>query len=70
LPETQNQVFEDAVRTGEQLEVEDVRALIALHGRSALLLDLFIARLQHFLPGRSQTMKTMERAACAAMASY
>ena len=43
---SQTQVFENAVRTGEQLQVEQVRALIALHGRSALLRDLFLGRLQ------------------------
>jgi hypothetical protein len=52
------------------LEVEHVRALIALHGRSTFLRDLFLARLQHFLPGREQSMMVVERAAYNAMASY
>lgn len=67
---SETQVFEEAVRAGKQIEVEDVRALISLHGRSALLRDLFVARLQHFLPGRQQTMMVMERAAYRAMALY
>ena len=67
---SQTQVYENAVRAGKQLEVEHVRALIALHGRSALLRDLFVARLQHFLPGRQQSMMVVEGAAYHAMASY
>jgi hypothetical protein len=67
---SQTQIFENAVRTGKQLEVEHVRALIALHGRSALLRDLFVARLQHFLPGGPQSMMMVEGAAYHAMASY
>ncbi len=66
----QTAVYEDAVRTGKQLEVEQVRALIALHGRSTLLKDLFLARLQHFLPGGQQSMMVVERAAYNEMASY
>lgn len=66
----QAQVFENAVRTGKQLDVEHVRALIALHGPSALLRDLFVERLQHFLPGRHQSMMVSERAAYRAMSSY
>jgi hypothetical protein len=66
----QIQIFENAIRTGTQLEVEHVKALIALHGHSTLLRDLFVARLQHFLPGRQQSMMVMEMAAYQAMASY
>ena len=66
----QTSVFEDGVRTGKQLELEQVQALIALHGRSTLLRDLFLARLQHFLPGGQQSMMMVERAAYNAMASY
>lgn len=65
---SQTQVFENAVRTGNQLEVEQVRALIALHGRSLLLRDLFLNRLQ-FMAGQT-SMMSLERAAYAAMASY
>jgi hypothetical protein len=65
---SQTQVFENAVRTGKQLEVEQVRALIALHGRSALLRDLFLGRLQ-FMAGQN-SMRALERAAYAAMAFY
>ena len=65
---SQTQVFENAVRTGEQLQVEQVRALIALHGRSPLLRDLFLGRLQFM--ARKNSMMVLERAAYAAMASY
>jgi hypothetical protein len=65
---SQTQVFENAVRTGKQLQVEQVRALIALHGRSALLRNLFLDRLQ-FMAGQN-SMMVLERAAYAAMASY
>ena len=65
---SQTQVFENAVRTGEQLQVEQVRALIALHGHSALLRDLFLGRLQFI--ARQNSMMVLERAAYAAMASY
>jgi hypothetical protein len=65
---SQTQVFENAVRSGEQLKVEQVRALIALHGRSALLRDLFLGRLQ--VMARQKSMMVLERAAYAAMASY
>jgi len=65
---SQAQVFENAVRTGKQLQVEQVRALIALHGRSALLRDLFSDRLQFM--ARQNSMMVLERAAYAAMASY
>jgi len=53
---SQTQIFEDAVRTGKQIEVEDVRALVALHGRSPLLRDLFLARLQYFAQGHPQSI--------------
>jgi hypothetical protein len=65
---SQAQVFENAVRTGKQLEADQVRALIALHGRSALLRDLFLRRLQ-FMAGQN-SMMGLERAGYAAMASY
>lgn len=65
---SQTQVFENAVRTEKQLQVEQVRALIVLHGRSALLRDLFLGRLQ-FMAGQN-SMMVLERAAYAAMASY
>lgn len=62
--------LEDAVRSGQQLAVEQVEALIALHGRSTLLRDLFVARLQHFLPGRQQSMMAMELPSYHAMGTY
>jgi len=65
---SQTQVFENEVRTGKQLQVEQVRALIALHGHSALLRDLFLGRLQFM--ARQNSMMALERAAYAAMASY
>jgi len=65
---SQTQVFENVVRTGNQLQVEQVRALIALHGRSALLRDLFLGRLKYMAGHNS--MMVLERAAYAAMASY
>ena len=65
---SQTHVFEDAIRTGERLQVEQVRALIALHGRSTLLRDLFSGRLQ-FMAGQN-SMGGLERAAYSAMASY
>ena len=65
---SQTQLFENAVRTEKQLQVEQVQALIALHGPSALLRDLFVGRLQ-FMAGQN-SMMVLERAAYAAMASY
>ena len=65
---SQTQVFENAVRTGKRLDVEQVQALIALHGPSTLLRDLFLGRLQ-FIAGQN-SMWGLERAAYAAMASY
>jgi hypothetical protein len=65
---SQTQVFENAVRTGKQLQVEEVKALIALHGHSVLLRDLFLDRLQFMV--RQTSMMALERAAYAAMASY
>ena len=65
---SQTQLFENAVRTEKQLQVEQVQALIALHGPGALLRDLFLGRLQ-FMAGQNSMME-LERAAYAAMASY
>ena len=65
---SQTQLFETAVRTGKQLKVEQVQALIAMHERSALLRDLFLSRLQFMTTQNS--MMSLERAAYAAMASY
>jgi len=65
---SQTQVFENAVRTGKQLQVEQVRALIELQGRSALLRDLFLGHLRLMVGQNS--MMALERAAYAAMASY
>jgi len=62
--------FEKEVREGKQLKIEHVRALIALHGRSTLLRDLFIARLQWFVTGHPMSMMTMEGAAYHAMGAY
>ena len=45
-----------------------MRALIALHGRSPLLRDLFLGRLQFM--ARKNSMMVLERAAYSAMASY
>ncbi|WP_434348710.1 hypothetical protein ACN6A1_15910 [Myxococcus virescens] len=67
---SQTQVFEDAIRTRATVKVEHVQALISLHGRSAMLRDLFIARLHRFLPGRHNSMMVMERPAYNAIASY
>jgi hypothetical protein len=67
---SQTKIFEDAVRAGEQLDIEALKALIALHGRSSLLRDLFLGRLGHFLPGRHQSMMVAERGAYHEMASY
>ena len=44
----ETKVFENAVRSGQQLDNESVKALIALHGRSSLLRDLFLAALDIF----------------------
>jgi hypothetical protein len=65
---SQTHVFENAIRTGKQLQVEQVRALVALHGRSTLLRDLFSGRLQ-FMAGQN-SIAGLERAAYGAMASY
>jgi len=65
---SQTQVFENEIRTGKQLQVEQVKALIAMHGHSALLRDLFLGRLQFM--ARQKSMMELERAAYAAMASY
>ncbi len=65
---SQTHLFESAVRTGKQLQVEQVQALIALHGRSALLRDLFLGRLQFI--SQQKSFMVLERAAYAAMASY
>lgn len=65
---SQTQVFEKAIRTGEQVQVEQVQALIAMHGYSALLRDLFLGRLQFMM--RQKSMMLLERAAYVAMASY
>ncbi len=66
----QMKVFGNAVRSGQQLDIKSVKALIALHGRSSLLRDLFLARLGHFLPGRYQSMMVLEKGAYHEMASY
>lgn len=65
---SQTQLFENVIRTEKQLQIEQVQALIALHGPSVLLRDLFLGRLQ-FMAGQS-SMMVLERAAYAAMASY
>ena len=65
---SQAQRFESEVRTGEQLQAIQVQALIALHGPSAYLRELFLDRLQ-FMAGK-KSMMSSERNAYAAMASY
>jgi hypothetical protein len=65
---SQTQVFENAIRTEKQLQVEQVKALIAMHGHSTLLRDLFLCRLQFMV--QQTSMMHIERAAYAAMASY
>ncbi|MBI5604358.1 MAG: hypothetical protein HY879_13510 [Deltaproteobacteria bacterium] len=65
---SQTKVFENAVRTGRELQVEQVQALIAMHGHSALLRDLFLGRLQFM--AQQKSMMFLERAAYAKMASY
>lgn len=65
---SQTQVFENAVRTGKQLQVDQVQALIAMHGYSVLLRDLFLSRLQFM--EKPKSMMVSERSAYSAMASY
>lgn len=65
---SETKVFENAVREGKQLQVEQVQALIALHGQSALLRDLFLDRLQFM--EQQKSMMVLETAAYTAMASY
>lgn len=62
--------FEAAIRDGKQVDVEDVRALIALHGRSTFLQDLFVTRLQWFTSGNPNSMMVIEGAAYHAMGAY
>lgn len=66
----QTNVFEELLRSGAQLEVDSVRALIALHGRSPLLRDLFIARLNRFISGATHSMMMMEMRGYHAMGEY
>lgn len=63
-------LYEEAVRGGKQLDTDTVRALIALHGRSTLLRELFATRLQHFRPGQPQSIMVIEGAAYHAMGAY
>ena len=65
---SETKVFENGIRKGKQVQVEHVRALIALHGHSALLHDLFLDRLQFMTQQKS--MMVLERAAYAAMVTY
>lgn len=67
---SQTTVFEDQLRSGAQIEVDSVRALIALHGRSPLLRDLFIARLKRFVVGGVHSMMVMEMRGYHAMGEY
>lgn len=64
----QTQRFESEVRTGKQLQAEQVQALITLHGSGAYLRELFLSRLQFMAEQKS--MMDIERGAYAAMASY
>jgi hypothetical protein len=66
----QSDLFERSVRTSEHLDSEEVWALIAMHGRSALLRDLFITRLGYFRTGQNHSMQVEERASYSAMALY
>ena len=53
--------YEDQFRTGAQLDEDSVRALIALHGRSLFLRDLFLGRFDRFMPmGAVNSIMTME----------
>jgi hypothetical protein len=53
--------YEDQLRNGAQLDEDSVRALIALHGRSLFLRDLFLARFNRFMPtGGVNSIMTME----------
>lgn len=65
---SQTQIFENAILTGKQLQVKQVQALIAMHGRSALLRDLFLSRLQFMASQKS--MMVLERVAYTEMVSY
>ena len=53
--------YEDQFRSGAPLEEDSVRALIAPHGRSLFLRDLFLARFIRFMPmGAVNSIMTME----------
>ncbi|MCP4337349.1 MAG: NACHT domain-containing protein [Desulfobulbaceae bacterium] len=65
---SQTAVFENAVCTEKQLQIDQVRALITLRGRSELLRDLFLDRLKYM--EKHKSMMVLERGAYAAIASY
>ncbi|MET0038005.1 MAG: hypothetical protein ABW097_19085 [Candidatus Thiodiazotropha lotti] len=61
-------VYENSIRAREQLEEEEVRAIIAFHGRSTYLRDLFLDRL-NYMKNKSSIMH-LEQAAYTEIASY
>nr|WP_319393779.1 NACHT domain-containing protein [uncultured Desulfobacter sp.] len=65
---SQTKVFENAVCKEKQLQIEQVRALISLHGKSERLRDLFLDRLKYM--EKRNSIMVMERGAYAAIASY
>jgi hypothetical protein len=68
---SQTSAYENHFRDGQQVDDDEVRALIALHGRSEFLRDLFLARLHRFAPtGQQQSIMVMETRSYYAMGAY
>lgn len=69
--EGQTTAYENHFRDGKQVDDDEVRALIALHGRSEFLRDLFVARLLRFSPvGTENSMMVMESRTYHAIGTY
>ena len=62
--------FENNVRSGKQLAIDEIRALISCHGQTEFLKELFVERIKQFHARCHKSINLMERRAYGEMLSY
>ena len=67
---SQTTTYENHFRDGKGVDDDEVRALVALYGRSEFLRDLFVTRLQRFSVGTEHSIAMMELRTYHALGTY
>lgn len=63
-------MFEDRIRSNQQLAIDEIRALISYHGQAEFLKDLFVERIKQFHARRHRSIMFLEHRTYGEMLSY